>query len=159
MGRSSLARARRPGGRGEVKVLAISVALHVLAAIVWVGGMGFAYWYLRPAAGPLDGPVRLGLWQRVFARFFVWVWISVIVLPVTGYVMVWGQWGGLGSMPLPRPSDAGSGLADGGAPFLYLWFVPYRRFKAALAAGDPPPGRGGARPDQADRQDQPSLSG
>ena len=83
--------------------------------------------------------VRSGsvLWQRVFARFFVWVWISVIVLPVTGYVIVWGQWGGLGSMPLHAHLMQGLGWVMI-AFFLYLWFVPYRRFKAALAAGDPP---------------------
>ena len=118
-------------------MLALSVALHALAAIVWVGGMGFAYWYLRPAAGPLDGPVRLGLWQRVFARFFVWVWIAAILLPVTGYVMVWGQWGGMGSMPLHAHLMQGLGWVMI-VLFLYLWFVPYRRFKAALTAGDPP---------------------
>ena len=118
-------------------MLALSVALHALAAIVWVGGMAFAYLYLRPAAGPLDGPVRLGLWQRVFARFFVWVWIAAVVLPVTGYVMVWGQWGGFESMPLHAHLMHGLGWTMV-AIFLYLWVGPYRRFKAALAAGDPP---------------------
>ena len=118
-------------------MLALSVALHALAAIVWVGGMAFAYWYLRPAAGALDGPDRLGRWQRVFVRFFVWVWVSVIVLPVTGYVMVWGQWGGLGSMPLHAHLMQGLGWVMI-VIFLYLWFGPYRRFKDALAAGDPP---------------------
>ena len=118
-------------------MLSLSVALHALAAIIWVGGMGFAIMSLRPAAGPLDGPVRLGLWQRVFLRFFVWVWIAVIVLPVTGYVMVWGQWGGLGSMPLHAHLMHGLGWVMV-AIFLYLWFGPYRSFKAELTAGNPP---------------------
>ena len=30
------------------------LALHVLAAMFWVGGMAFAYTILRPAAGPLE---------------------------------------------------------------------------------------------------------
>lgn len=117
-------------------MLALSVALHVLAAILWVGGMGFALFCLRPAAGPLDGPARLGLWQRVFRRFFVWVWIAAVALPVTGYVMVWLQWGGLGSMPLHAHLMQGLGWLMI-AVFLYLWFGPYRRFRAALASGDP----------------------
>ena len=117
-------------------MLSLSVALHALAAIIWVGGMGFALLYLRPAAGPLDGPVRLGLWQRVFLRFFAWVWAAAIVLPVTGYVMVWLQWGGLGAMPLHAHLMQGLGWVMI-AIFLYLWFGPYRRFKAGLAAGNP----------------------
>ncbi len=118
-------------------MLSLSVALHALAAILWVGGMGFAIMSLRPAAGPLDGPVRLGLWQRVFVRFFVWVWISVIVLPVTGYVMIWSQWGGFEGMPFHAHLMHGLGWVMV-AIFVYLWFGPYRRFKAELAAGNPP---------------------
>jgi uncharacterized membrane protein len=37
--------------------------LHVLAALVWVGGMFFAWMVLRPAAvKALEGPARLTLW-------------------------------------------------------------------------------------------------
>ena len=50
-----------------------AVSLHILAAIVWIGGMFFAVLVLRPAAGPLEPPDRLALWRRVFARFFPWV--------------------------------------------------------------------------------------
>ena len=117
-------------------MLSLSVALHALAAIVWVGGMAFAILALRPAAGPLDGPARLGLWSRVFPRFFAWVWAAAVLLPLTGYVMVWGQWGGF-DMPLHAHLMHGLGWAMI-AVFLYLWFGPYRRFRAALAAGDPP---------------------
>jgi putative copper export protein len=38
-------------------------ALHVLSAMIWVGGMFFAWMVLRPAAAnTLTGPVRLVLW-------------------------------------------------------------------------------------------------
>ncbi len=50
----------------------IGMALHVLAAVVWVGGMFFAHMVLqaerRPDSNP---PVRLWLWGRVFPRFFL----------------------------------------------------------------------------------------
>ena len=46
----------------------ILIALHVLAAVVWVGGMFFAYMVLRPSAGLLVAPARVALWQRVFGR-------------------------------------------------------------------------------------------
>ena len=63
--------------------------LHVLAALVWVGGMFFAWMVLRPAVvSALQGPARLKLWLEVFPRFFVWVWAVVVVLPITGVGMI-----------------------------------------------------------------------
>lgn len=63
--------------------------LHVLAALVWVGGMFFAWMVLRPAVvSALQGPARLKLWLEVFPRFFVWVWAVVAVLPITGVGMI-----------------------------------------------------------------------
>jgi uncharacterized membrane protein len=47
--------------------------LHILGAVVWVGGMFAAYVCLRPAAGALEPPQRLALWRRFFAKFFLWV--------------------------------------------------------------------------------------
>jgi len=38
--------------------IALLIALHVLAVVVWVGGMFFAYVVLRPSAGPLAAEVR-----------------------------------------------------------------------------------------------------
>lgn len=44
--------------------------LHVLSALIWVGGMFFAWMVLRPAAvKALDGPARLTLWVGVFQGF------------------------------------------------------------------------------------------
>ncbi|MBX8500630.1 CopD family protein [Pseudomonas lijiangensis] len=63
--------------------------LHALAAMVWVGGMFFAWMVLRPAVGSaLEGPLRLKLWLQVFPRFFVWVWAAIVVLPITGVGMI-----------------------------------------------------------------------
>ncbi|MCQ9394360.1 CopD family protein [Pseudomonas viridiflava] len=63
--------------------------LHLLAALVWVGGMFFAWMVLRPAIiAALEGPSRLKVWVQVFPRFFVWVWAAVIVLPITGIGMI-----------------------------------------------------------------------
>ncbi|KRW61986.1 CopD family protein [Pseudomonas sp. TTU2014-080ASC] len=68
---------------------AMSYSLHVLAALIWVGGMFFAWMVLRPAAvSALEAPSRLKLWLAVFPRFFYWVWAAVIVLPVTGVGMM-----------------------------------------------------------------------
>jgi uncharacterized membrane protein len=64
-------------------------SLHVLAALVWVGGMFFAWMVLRPAAvTALEGPARLKLWVEVFQGFFRWVWGAVVLLPVSGVLML-----------------------------------------------------------------------
>jgi uncharacterized membrane protein len=64
--------------------------IHLLAVLVWVGGMFFAYVALRPAAVEvLDPPQRLRLWDAVFRRFFHWVWGAVGALLVSGLYMVY----------------------------------------------------------------------
>ena len=63
--------------------------IHLLAVLVWVGGMFFAYVILRPAAvETLDPPQRLRMWNAVFRRFFPWVWSSVVVLLASGLYMI-----------------------------------------------------------------------
>ena len=56
--------------------------------------MFFAYMVLRPSLGILEPPQRPALWNTVFPRFFAWVWVAVIVLPATGYAMVFAAFGG-----------------------------------------------------------------
>jgi uncharacterized membrane protein len=63
--------------------------LHVLAALVWVGGMFFTWMIVRPAViAALQGPARLQLWLQILPRFFTWVWIVVVLLPITGVGMI-----------------------------------------------------------------------
>ena len=70
------------------------LALHVLAVAIWVGGMFFAYNALRPAAAEvLEPPLRLTLWVATFRKFFPWVWLSVLILLISGFGMM---------MPLPK---------------------------------------------------------
>ncbi|MCQ4262018.1 hypothetical protein CXK91_14125 [Stutzerimonas stutzeri] len=79
---------------------ALLYALHVLAATIWVGGMFFAWMVLRPAAvAMLQPPERLKLWTDVFGRFFVWVWIAVLILPLSGVGMWHMKFGVLESAP------------------------------------------------------------
>ncbi len=115
--------------------MSLMIALHALAAILWVGGMFFAYVVLRPSLSGLDGADRQALWRAVFERFFPWVIGCVVVLLVSGYVMLFGYLGGF----------AGAGVAVhimhllGWVMFLlffHLYFVPWRRYRRALDSGD-----------------------
>ncbi|UVE18855.1 DUF2269 family protein [Pseudomonas sp. LS44] len=75
-------------------------ALHLLASLIWVGGMFFAWMILRPAAGGvLEAPARLTLWLEVFRRFFFWVWIAVLVLPISGVAMLHLRFAGFETAP------------------------------------------------------------
>ena len=118
-------------------MLTVGVAFHIVAAVIWVGGMFFAHMVLRPSAGPLDPPVRLALWERVFSRFFPWVWAAVVVLLVSGFAMVlWGL-GGFGKVGTYVNIMMGMGII---MMLIYghLYFVPWRRFRAAVASADWP---------------------
>ena len=67
----------------------IALLLHLLGAIVWIGGMFFAYVALRPAAARLlEPPQRLPLWRDTLARFFVWVWVSIAAIFASGIHML-----------------------------------------------------------------------
>lgn len=116
--------------------MAIAITLHVLAVVIWVGGMFFAFMAQRPAALGLEPPDRLPLWSRTFARFFPWVWASVILLPVTGYYMI-ARMGGFGAVGMYVNIMQGLGILMI-MIFLHVFFAPYRRLKKALAAGDIP---------------------
>ena len=79
---------------------ALVYTLHVLAALVWVGGMFFAWMILRPAAmTALEGPPRLKLWAAVFPRFFAWVWVAVVLLPISGVGLIQLRFSGFETAP------------------------------------------------------------
>ena len=114
----------------------IAITLHLLAVVIWVGGMFFAYMALRPVAATLLEPsLRMPLWSQTFARFFPWVWASVILLPVTGYWMIFNVFGGFGSLALYIHIMQGLGILMT-LIFLHVYFAPYPRLKRAVAAGD-----------------------
>lgn len=79
---------------------ALAYTLHVLPALIWVGGMFFAWMILRPATvSELDTPARLKLWPEVFRRFFHWVWVAVVVLPLSGIGLLHLRFPSLESAP------------------------------------------------------------
>jgi len=115
----------------------IALAVHMLAAVIWVGGMFFAYMILRPSLPPLEPSNRLPVWQRVLARFFPWVWLCIVALPASGVTMVSEAFGGFSTLsPYVQLMAILGGVMI--AIFLFLYFVPWRRYRAAVAAADWP---------------------
>lgn len=114
-------------------MIAIALALHLIAAIIWVGGMFYAYMILRPvAASLLEPPLRLQLWSAVFQKFFVWVWGIIIIIPGTGYFMIFTNWDGFKFVTMDIHIMHGLGILMI-LLYLHLFFAPYRRMNQALA--------------------------
>lgn len=63
-------------------------ALHVLGVLVWVGGMAFAHFFLRPAAAALEPAQRLPLLAEVMRRFLGAVGVAVLVILASGVWMI-----------------------------------------------------------------------
>ncbi|CAN5425588.1 CopD family protein [soil metagenome] len=109
---------------------------HVAAAIVWMGGMFFMLWALRPvAATQLHPPARAPFMAAVLGRFFLAVWISISVLLVTGGVMLGAT--GMKAAPIGQHVMLGIGLLMF-ALFGHIYFGPYRRLGKAVASLDWP---------------------
>lgn len=115
----------------------VMIALHALAAVIWVGGMFMAYMIVRPAMGALPAPEPVKMWGRIFEKFFNWVWLAVAVLLVSGYYMLLGPYGGFAAAPPYLHLMQAIGLVMI-ALFAHLYFAPWRRLKAALKAADYP---------------------
>ncbi len=119
-------------------LIPLAVAVHILSAIVWVGGMFFAYVILRPSMGVLDPPShRLKLWDHVFRRFFVLVWGAIVLLTLSGYYMMFGIYGSMENVGLHIHLMYSIAMIMI-LLFFGLYFGPYRRFVEAAGADDWP---------------------
>ncbi|MEO7953596.1 MAG: CopD family protein [Polaromonas sp.] len=110
--------------------------LHVLGAIVWLGGVSFMLFAMRPAAARLlTPPLRLPLIAMTLGRFFKLVWCAIAVLLLTGLAMLLGV--GMKNAPVGWHAMLGIGLLMF-ALFGHLYFGPFRRLKLAVSATDWP---------------------
>lgn len=65
--------------------------LHILSAAVWIGGMIYSIFFLRPSLKEIgQDEQRRKLLHSVFSKFFPAVWLSIILLFLTGM----GLWHG-----------------------------------------------------------------
>ncbi|TCT04879.1 CopD family protein [Paralcaligenes ureilyticus] len=118
----------------------LAITLHLLAAVIWVGGMFFAYLVLRPVAGQLLEPtLRLTLWTQVFKRFFPWIWLAVLILLITGFWMTFELLGGLARVGMHVHLMMTLGILMM-VIFLYICYRPLPRLKQAVEAKNWPQG-------------------
>ena len=109
----------------------LALLLHLSAAIVWLGGMVFAHFCLRPSIAMLEPPQRLNLMAATLTRFFAIVIPAIVALLATGgYVYTRRE--GLAA-PIGVHIMVGIGIAMC-LIFGHLFFGPFRRMKAAVTA-------------------------
>jgi len=115
---------------------ALLKSLHVFGMLLWVGGMLFAHFFLRPSLAVLEPPQRLALMREVLQRFFAAVGVAVLAVLISG----------LGMLDMARRASAfvwpAAWLAMTAIGLLmmvifgYIRLTLYRRFVTALDAGE-----------------------
>ena len=124
---------------------ALLKTLHLLSIVVWIGGMVFAHFFLRPAIGVLEPAVRVRLMHAVLGRFFTAVLITSMLSLVTGLWMIGSvakqvsQAGVSFKMPIEWTIMATLGIVMM-LIFGHLRFALYRRLSRAVQAEDWPAG-------------------
>lgn len=119
--------------------------LHLLAVIIWVGGMFFAHFFLRPAAQGLQPSDRVTLMHGVLQRFFAWVLVLAVVVLVSGIGMIGSihamaaQAGGQFNMPINWMVMSILGVVMM-AVFGHIRFALFKRLDTAVTAKDWPAG-------------------
>jgi uncharacterized membrane protein len=118
--------------------------LHLISAIVWMGGMTLMLFALRPAAISLLEPqLRAQLMGQVWQRFFAMVAVAAVVLLTTGtnmYTTVFKATkaaGGTGGVPLGWNLMLVLGMLMI-LIFGHIYFAGFRKFKRAVAAAQWP---------------------
>jgi uncharacterized membrane protein len=104
------------------------LALHVVCAVIWVGGMFFAYVVLRPSLSVLEPIQRIALHTQIFRRFFLVVWHVMPLILLSGYAMALGQYGGFALLAWNVNAMQVIGLIMS-AVFVVIVFGPYARFR------------------------------
>src|SRR4030067_2080058 len=69
----------------------ITLWMHYLATVMWIGGMAFNLLVLRPSMVAIDQNQRPVLGTTVLKRFIIFAWLSIAVLILTGIPMAFNR--------------------------------------------------------------------
>jgi uncharacterized membrane protein len=113
---------------------AVLKVIHLVAMLLWVGGMAFAHVCLRPAAAALDPPQRLVLMEATLARFFFVVAWAAPLAWISGLAMLWQARGAESMAP------GWIAMAFSGSVMLLIFghvlFAQYPPLRRAVAASE-----------------------
>ena len=116
--------------------------LHLIAGIVWMGGMTFMLFALRPAAmACMEAQPRAVLMGQVWRRFYALVLAAIVVLFATGTHLYTATFRaarlatGSGSVPLGWNVMLILGITMM-LIFGHIYFAGFKKYRRAVAAGD-----------------------
>jgi uncharacterized membrane protein len=116
--------------------IALPVALHQAASLIWVGGMFFAHFALRPTLKEtLDPEPRIRVALGVFQHFFPWVWGSIAVLWLSGLWVFLGVMSGQAGLYVHAMMGIALIMT---LIFALIYFFPFRRLQRSVGAEDWP---------------------
>jgi uncharacterized membrane protein len=109
----------------------VLLAVHLLSAVIWVGGGFYAIVVLRPALALLDAGPRLQVQMQTLKKLFFYIWHAMPLMILTGWGMVFLAWGGFAALPLSINAMQGLGILMA-LIFAYTFFDPWKRVQRAV---------------------------
>ena len=116
--------------------------IHLIAGIVWMGGMTFMLFALRPAVlGTMDAQPRAILMGQIWKRFFVLVLIAIVLLFATGTHLYTATFRaarlatGNGNVPLGWNVMLVLGITMM-LIFGHIYFAGFKKYKKAVGAAE-----------------------
>lgn len=107
---------------------------HLSSGIVWLGGMALVLLALRPVAIiQLAPPERLTLMSAVLSRFFIMVWIAIVLILSSGFWML--SMSDMKTAPKGWHAMSALGLLMC-LIFFHIWFASFRRLRAAVQTAE-----------------------
>jgi uncharacterized membrane protein len=113
----------------------IAITLHLLAVIVWVGGMFFGLVAVHPTLKGMDTLAAARLWAALLHRFLPWVAGAIVTILATGVYMVFNSYDGFAHVPWFVQFMMGVGLIMM-ALTGHISFAPFKRLRRAVAGND-----------------------
>ncbi|GLU35350.1 CopD family protein [Trinickia caryophylli] len=109
----------------------VALFLHLAGVVVWVGGMVFAQFCLRPSLADVSPQLRLPLVEAVFGRFLDWVGVAVLAIVFSGGFLLVVFGGGQAPWPLQLMATLGVVMM---MVFGHLRFAVFPRIRRAVQA-------------------------
>jgi uncharacterized membrane protein len=115
--------------------MTLALPIHIVAIVVWLGGLFLMSLVVQPSIRGLDSRLALSLWSRTLSRFMVWGSVSLIAIVASGIALVNLRFGGFSGMPTLHRLNMVIGI-PAIALFAYVALVKWQRARRALARGD-----------------------
>lgn len=115
--------------------MTVVLPLHILATIILFGSLFLLCVVLQPSAPSMEKAIALSFWHRILSRFFVWGSLSMMLILITGIAIVFLKFGGPAGIPRIHRANMMIGI-PAIALFWYLYLVPWREFRRAVASSD-----------------------